>query len=317
VCQAGLAAAGLGDDEVGLPAPPGGSRRAPAAFVAAGCARERVSGPAGLCRAHDDQRRCHGVEVDAFVAHPDTVDFPALGACLVAACPRQRRHRAGCYCEAHQLRLRQARRADPAFDEGRWRRTEPAVNLGGQVSLRGLDRLVVAQVLYRLSQRCGIERVQTRQADLRAVVDDLRRQQVSSLSEHDYERGGALAYLAAWDVHRGKVLGRTEDTTGIEPFGRLVEQVMGTEPYASAERVFWVVDNGSSHRGQASIDRLEGDWPTLRFIHTPVHASWLNQISVYRLSADRRARIKLQARAGKPMLLSRAMIVLLWEFFVV
>lgn len=99
--------------------------------------------------------------------------------------------------------------------------------------------------------------------------------------EHDYERGGALAYLAAWDVNRGKVLGRTEDTTGIEPFGRLVEQVMGTEPYASAERVFWVVDNGSSHRGRASIDRLEGDWPTLRLIHTPVHASWLNQIGIY------------------------------------
>jgi transposase len=99
--------------------------------------------------------------------------------------------------------------------------------------------------------------------------------------EHEYERGGALAYLAAWDVHHARLFGRCEPTTGIEPFGRLVAQVMTTEPYCSARRVFWVVDNGSSHRGQASVDRLQGQWPTLRLVHLPVHASWLNQIEIY------------------------------------
>lgn len=99
--------------------------------------------------------------------------------------------------------------------------------------------------------------------------------------EHEYERGGALQYLAAVDVHRPWVTGRVEPKTGIAPFGRLVADVMGTEPYASARRVFWVVDNGSSHRGQASIDRLEGDYPNLRLIHLPVHASWLNQAEIY------------------------------------
>jgi hypothetical protein len=98
--------------------------------------------------------------------------------------------------------------------------------------------------------------------------------------EHEYDRGGALAYLAAYDVHRAHLFGRTEPTTGIEPFGRLVEQVMTSQPYASARRVFWVVDNGSSHRGQASVDRLEGGWPNLRLIHLPKHASWLNQIEI-------------------------------------
>jgi hypothetical protein len=99
--------------------------------------------------------------------------------------------------------------------------------------------------------------------------------------EHEYERGGALAYLAAWDVHQARLFGRCEASTGIAPFGRLVEQVMATEPYASARRVFWVVDNGSSHRGQASIDRLERGWGNLRVVHLPVHASWLNQIEIY------------------------------------
>ena len=99
--------------------------------------------------------------------------------------------------------------------------------------------------------------------------------------EHDYRRGGALAYLAAWDVHRGQVIGRCEDTTGIELFSRLVTQVMTVEPYASADRVFWIVDNGSSHRGQASIDRMHQAWPTAHLIHLPVHASWLDQAEIY------------------------------------
>jgi len=99
--------------------------------------------------------------------------------------------------------------------------------------------------------------------------------------EHEYDRGGALAYLAAWDVHRAKVFGRCEPTTGIEPFGRLVEQVMTTEPYASARRVFWVVDNGSSHRGQRAVDRLNQRWPNARLVQLPVHASWLNQVEIY------------------------------------
>jgi transposase len=99
--------------------------------------------------------------------------------------------------------------------------------------------------------------------------------------EHDYERCGALAYLAAWDVHRGQVMGRCEDTTGIAPFARLVEQVMTSEPYVSADRVFWIVDNGSSHRGEASVQRMAQAWPNAQLIHLPAHASWLDQAEIY------------------------------------
>jgi hypothetical protein len=80
--------------------------------------------------------------------------------------------------------------------------------------------------------------------------------------EHTYRRRGALTYLAALDIgrrgrRRPRVLGRSERRGGIEPFDRLVWQVMTKEPYASARRVFWIVDNGSAHRGQKSIERLE------------------------------------------------------------
>ena len=99
--------------------------------------------------------------------------------------------------------------------------------------------------------------------------------------EHTYKRGGALTYLAAWDVRRGRVFGRTESKGGIAPFDRLVHQIMTTEPYASARRVFWIVDNGSSHRGKKSVRRLQARWPNLILVHTPVHASWVNQIEMF------------------------------------
>ena len=99
--------------------------------------------------------------------------------------------------------------------------------------------------------------------------------------EFEYERMGAIAYLAALDVHRAHVYGRCDTTTGIEPFGKLVDQVMEQEPYRSADRVFWIVDNGSSHRGATACERLRDAWPNLILVHTPVHASWLNQIEIF------------------------------------
>jgi len=98
--------------------------------------------------------------------------------------------------------------------------------------------------------------------------------------ESDYERRGALAYHAAWDVRRAKVLGLCEPTTGIAPFHRLVDLVMRQEPYCPARRVFWVTDNGSSHRGRASAVRLAGRYPTAIQVPIPVHASWLNQVEI-------------------------------------
>jgi DDE superfamily endonuclease len=110
-----------------------------------------------------------------------------------------------------------------------------------------------------------------------------------ALVEFEYRRGGTLAYLAGWDVHHANLFDRIEPTTGIEPFGRLVEQVMTSEPYASASRVFWIVDNGSSHAGQRSIERMHQAWPTAQLIHLPIHASWLNQIELYFSIAQRKA----------------------------
>jgi transposase len=98
--------------------------------------------------------------------------------------------------------------------------------------------------------------------------------------EHEYVRHGALALLAALDVHTGKVFASTPDTTGITPFTDLMSQVMNRPEYKDAPRVFVIVDNGSDHRGHAAASRLRDAYPNAIMIHTPVHASWLNQIEI-------------------------------------
>jgi DDE superfamily endonuclease len=93
------------------------------------------------------------------------------------------------------------------------------------------------------------------------------------------------------DVHdpRRGLFGRCEAKISNDAFDALVAEVMSTEPYASARRVFLVVDNGTIHRGQKAIDRVQGRWPNLVLVHLPRHASWLNPIEIYFSIVSRKA----------------------------
>ena len=99
--------------------------------------------------------------------------------------------------------------------------------------------------------------------------------------EHEYKRQGSLALLANLDVHTGQVFASTPVTTGIKPFMDLAGQVMARPEYKNAPRVFVIVDNGSDHRGQAAVSLVARAHPNAIMIHTPVHASWLNQIEIF------------------------------------
>jgi len=191
-CRRRLAEHGLDVEWVGS-LPVRARERGPGACSVSGCLREWASGP-GLCRAHLDQQRALRIGVEEFCAHPQTRPLGPCDPCAVAACTRQRRHRDGRYCEAHQIRLRNARNHDPGLAEERWRATEPAIGRGGEVSLRGLPPLVIAQVLFGLQQRCRINAVKTDEAVLRALCDDLRREQVGSLAEYVVAAGRGLEF---------------------------------------------------------------------------------------------------------------------------
>ncbi|HOC17806.1 MAG TPA: hypothetical protein PKK95_06040 [Vicinamibacterales bacterium] len=86
--------------------------------------------------------------------------------------------------------------------------------------------------------------------------------------------------FTSWNPLTGwmRLFGRCEARSGIAAFDRLVEQVMGEQPYRSARRVCWITDNGSAHRGAKGDRRLQTRWPNVIPIHTPCHASWLNLI---------------------------------------
>src|SRR5438105_13364427 len=56
---------------------------------------------------------------------------------------------------------------------------------------------------------------------------------------------------------------------------------MRQPPYNEARRVFWIMDNGSAHRGVKCVARLQEKFPRLVAVHGSVHASWLNQIEIY------------------------------------
>jgi transposase len=124
--------------------------------------------------------------------------------------------------------------------------------------------------------------------------------------EFEYDRSGTLAYLAALDVFSGKVFGRVDQTTGIVPFNELIHLVMRQEPYAKAERVFWIVDNGSSHHPSTFPNRLKAMYPNASAVMLPYHASWLNQIELYFSILQRKA-LTPNDLATLPLLAERIM----------
>lgn len=139
------------------------------------------------------------------------------------------------------------------------------------------------EYLISADEKSQLQALHRRHPDLPAGPGRTRR------VEFEYRRGGTLAYFAAYDVHHAHVIGTIAPKTGIEPFADLVAKVMTTEPYASARRVFWVVDNGSSHNGARSSERMQQAWPTATLVHLPVHASWLNQVEIYFSILQRKA----------------------------
>lgn len=99
--------------------------------------------------------------------------------------------------------------------------------------------------------------------------------------EFEYERKGALASVATWDVRQAKIFGLCKTSTGIASYRDLVDLVMKQKPYRSADRVFWITDNGSSHRGQPSIDRLESWYPKCSSSTYPSPRQLAYQVEIY------------------------------------
>jgi hypothetical protein len=104
--------------------------------------------------------------------------------CAVLACLRSRqvRHqRQEARCAVHAARWETARQAGLASDERRWNQIAEPVPVTGQVNLRGLAPLAVAELLYGLQQRVAAE-VTSYCRFLRRLAQELRQTQVPSLA---------------------------------------------------------------------------------------------------------------------------------------
>jgi integrase len=207
-CRRRLEQRGLAVAEVGMLPPSAGrawTRPGDGACRVGGCPRPWVNTENPLCRAHLDQQRALGEGVAEFVVRPDTRVLPSLGACAVAACHRQLPDPGETYCDTHLTRLRRARRGHrtagaDVIDEARWRATEAPVTRAGRAVLAALPELVVVQVLFGVWQRTR-QGVKTRDPVLRWICDELRRQQVPTITaasapaRADTERRGAINSL--------------------------------------------------------------------------------------------------------------------------
>jgi integrase len=249
-CRRRLQERGLGSDDVDQLSPLDAGLGQ--CCLVEGCARE-CGARKSLCPRHREQRAASGLSLTEFLAHPHTVGFAAGELCPVAACPRQRRGRGSVYCAVHQVRWRTAVRADPAIDENHWRAIEPAVGVGGQISLRGLPQMVVAEVLFGLQQRCRVDRVRTKEADLRAVCDDIRRTRVRTVADYRPPRRcntqfAALANTIAVHAHRGTATPETEvlaDEWDLGVFGHAgtVSFTAVTQEWLRAGAKRWAADD--------------------------------------------------------------------------
>ena len=183
-CRRRLDSHGLGPDEIDLLPARTGWAKGPGLCAVSHCCREWLSSRHGLCRAHHDQAETLGIGGAEFCRHPAAQPLAGCDPCAVVACVQQRRHPDGLYCEPHQLRLRRSCRADRHFDEQRWRLTETPIGRGGQISFRGLAPVVTAELLIGLQQRCRLDGVKTKEADLRRWCNELRAQQADTLADY-------------------------------------------------------------------------------------------------------------------------------------
>jgi len=182
-CEQRLAEQGL--DEDGLDALPPLRRVKPQTCAVPGCARVWSSARNLLCEAHlHQQRKTFNLPLELFLADTRAKALPACAPCLVPACTLQRRGSRASYCAAHQQRWWKARVAEPGVDEAVWRAEQSASTRPGETSLRGLPALVVAQLLLGIQERTRTGRKHFDE-HLRYAVNEVRRQQVASLTEVD------------------------------------------------------------------------------------------------------------------------------------
>ena len=252
--------------------------------AAPGCARQVTAPGRDLCREHRRRQRLGGdLPLEQFLVTAAADPLPATGPCGVRACPRDRTSRT-LYCEAHQYQLRQARQeAGGELDEQHWRTVASPVPVRGQVSLRGLPGRLAAEVLFGLQQRTkgGLT---TRLHVLRAMVEDLRRSEATSLDTRWQASGpmarekGQLGRSLARYVRAASGDAATE--TAADVWDLTVFGSSGTLTFTGIRQLWlrqsvkrWAADELPRHRGQRPHARIRHIIGAMTRLSAHLHAA--------------------------------------------
>jgi len=96
--------------------------------------------------------------------------------------------------------------------------------------------------------------------------------------EFEYIRHGTTTLIAAFDVASGKVFGECRPTRKAADLLEFMENLAIRYP---AGDVYIVWDNLNIHHGERWNEFTARHGGRFRFIYTPLHASWLNQIEIW------------------------------------
>ncbi len=241
----------------------------------AGCRCAPTVRQAVLCQRHAKKFRLRRPppSMQQFLADPRVRPLPPMPACQVAACTRAA-DGAGGYCNTHYQRWRSAQRSNPGLDHRWWQARESGVAEPGQVNLRALPALVVAEVLFGVQQRVrGGAKITD--VDLRVMCDVLRRRQVTSIQADEVELIGnkpVRSLLNAVRRHVRRALAdpsseQATDTWDLAVFGHRGNLSFTgiAQPWLAQAAKRWAAEQLPRHRGGGAA-RVRGKINGLRLL---------------------------------------------------
>ena len=127
-------------------------------------------------------------------------------------------------------------------------------------------------LVVSLDEKTGIQAKAPTRADVQA------RPRAPARREHEYSRNGTQNLFAALRVHTGEVTAMPSKTRNRFDLLRFLAQLEAEIP--AGKEVIAISDNLSTRTTQEVSDWLV-DHPRWRFVFTPKHASWLNQVEIF------------------------------------
>ncbi len=97
--------------------------------------------------------------------------------------------------------------------------------------------------------------------------------------DYEYVRNGTMNLFAALRVHTGESHAMTSATRNRFDLIRFLDEIDQSVPPAKGQQIIAIMDNLSTHKSHDVQHWLRAH-PRWRFVFTPTHASWLNQVEI-------------------------------------